>query len=90
MKPEVWKFKLYTYDLWSDGEGGMTVNDLYEQGVIEVKARTNPETGRYSVTDRQLNRAIGACGLSWDGDEEYTLYASDKRGNPACELRRVK
>jgi hypothetical protein len=44
----------------------------------------------YTISDRQLNRAIGARGLTWDGDDEYVLYAADRKGNPVCELRRVK
>lgn len=89
-KTEKLTFTLYTYDLWSDGEGGMEVNDVYYQGNIEVTARIDPRTGWHTITDRQLNRAIHARGLKWDGDEEYTLYAVTKKGTPACELRRIK
>jgi hypothetical protein len=90
MKPKKLRFALYTYDLWANDEGGMVVNDVYYQGEVEVKARLNPKTETYRITDRQLNRAINARGLSWDGDDDYTLYATDRKGNPACELRRVK
>jgi hypothetical protein len=90
IKIEKRHYELYTYDLWADGEGGLVVNDIYHQGMIEVNARLDPKTGIYSVTDRQLNRAVGARGLTWDGEEDYTLYATDRKGNPACELRRVK
>jgi hypothetical protein len=84
------RYELYTYDLWADGEGGMTVNDIYRQGVVEINAHLNPETGVYSFTDRQINRAIGARGLVWEGEDDHILYATDRKGNPACELRRVK
>lgn len=91
------QFVLFTYDLWSDGEGGKTVNDVYRQGKIEITAKlttynegTPYEFSKYYITDRQLNRAVGAQGLEWDGHEDDTLYATDKKGNPACELRRIK
>lgn len=90
------KFKLYTYDLWSDGEGGMSVNDVYYQGVIEVnlkKVVANAGTPREFISedtsDYALNRAVGGRGLTWEGEMDYILYATDKKGNPACELRRV-
>lgn len=90
-------YRLWTYDLWADGEGGFTVNDRYDQGLvaISVKGRrynvgTEHEFVSYSPTDRQLNQAIGERGLSWEGESEYTLYATDKRGNPACELVRER
>ena len=91
------QFMLYTYDLIGDGEGGLSVNDVYRQGKIEITARlhtwnegTPHEWCDYILTDRQLNRAIGGRGLTWEGEHDYTLYANDHRGNPACELRRIK
>lgn len=96
-KTQLQVYALYTYDLWSDGEGGMMVNDVYSQGKIEVRARlevfnegTEHESVRYWPTDRQLSRAVGGRGLTWDGEVEHTLYATDKKGNPACELRRME
>jgi hypothetical protein len=95
-KTKLRRFRLYTYDLWRDPEGGLSVNDVYQQGVIEVRAKLhtfNPGTPyeftEYRITDLQLNRALGARGLTWEGEDQYTLYASDKRGNPACELRNI-
>lgn len=84
MKKVKMVFKLFTYDLWADCEGGMSVNDVFPQGEITVNALPD-----FGPTDLQLNRAIGARGLSWDGEADYTLYATDRKGNPACELRRV-
>jgi hypothetical protein len=78
-------FQLFTYDLWADGEGGYTVNDVFPQGKITLRVRKGDEPSTY-----QLNRAVGGRGLTWDGEADYTLYASDRRGNPACELRRVQ
>lgn len=95
-KTKVMCFNLYTYDLWADGEGGMTVNDVYGQGKVEVRARrhdynvgTEHESHGYTLTDRQLNRAVGGQGLTWEGEVDPVLYATDRKGNPACELRRV-
>lgn len=84
MKSIMMTFQLFTYDLWADGDGGYSVNDVFRQGILTVKVKD----GDYP-TDRQLNRAIGARGLTWEGETDFTLYATDKRGNPACELRRV-
>lgn len=88
-------YRLWTYDLWSDGEGGLMVNDRYDRGLVTIRVKavtynagTPYEFTSYCPTDRQLNRAIGMRGLAWDGEEDYTLYAKDARGNPACELER--
>ena len=90
------RFKLYTYDLIADCEGGYSVNDVYPQGTITINVRpttVNPGTQWeaiiHSPSDRQLNQAIGARDLTWDGESDYTLYATDRKGNPACELRRI-
>jgi hypothetical protein len=84
-KRTTYVYKFYTYDLWSDGDGGMSVNDVYPQGEIEV-----PTDGD-EPTDLQLSRAVGGRGLEWDGESDCTLYATTKRnGNPACELRFVE
>lgn len=79
------KFRLYTYDLWSDCEGGKTVNDVYPGPEIEIEINL----AKGYPTNYQLNRAVGGRGLTWEGELEYTLYATDKRGDPACELRRL-
>jgi hypothetical protein len=95
-KTKRYRFVLFTYDLWSDGEGGKTVNDVYRQGEVEVVASLKQQTvggvtySSYTLTDRQLNRAIGARGLTWDGEEDYVLFATDRKGDPVCELRRVE
>lgn len=96
-KTKLMQFMLYTYDLWSDGEGGLSVNDVYRQGKIEITAKlvtfnegTQHEFSRYMLTDRQLSRAVGGRGLSWEGEDDHTLYATDRKGNPACELRRIE
>lgn len=91
------QFMLYTYDLIGDSDGVLSVNDVYRQGKIEITAKlvtfnegTPYEFSTYNLTDRQLNRAVGGRGLSWEGEQEYTLYATDRKGNPACELRRIE
>jgi hypothetical protein len=83
-KVKTFVYKFYTYDLIADGEGGRSVNDVYPQGEIEVRSRFS------HPTDRQLSRAVGGRGLSWDGENEGTLYANSRNGNPACELRYVR
>lgn len=90
-------FNLYTYDLWADGEGGLTVNDVYPQGTITINVRPKVYNDNspyrfvsHDPSDRQLNQAVGARGLTWDGECSQTLYAMDKKGNPVCELRRAR
>lgn len=96
-KTQLMVFALFTYDLVADSEGGMMVNDVYPQGKIEVRARlqthnegTEHECFSYWPTDRQLSRAVGGRGLTWEGDVESVIYANDRKGNPACELRRME
>ena len=88
-------YRLWTYDLWSGGEGGLMVNNRYDRGLVTIRVKaviyhvgTPHEHTSFVPTDRQLNRAVGVRGLTWDGEEDYTLYAEDARGNPACELER--
>lgn len=82
------KWQVVTYDLWSDGEGGLTVNDKRRSGVIHLLPDDD---------DRQMMRAI--CDLvGGDPDKLHvdnntdntggTIYILDNDGNPACELVR--
>lgn len=96
-KVRVQRYRLWSYDLWADGDGGMSVNDRYNEGIVEIKVKptvynegTEHEFISWEPTDSQLARVTGAKGCSWDGECEYTLYATCKRtGNPVCELERV-
>lgn len=96
-KTQLQVFDLWEYDLWPDGEGGKMVNDYFFCARITIRAKrktynagTEQEFTDYEITDRQLNRAIGLRGATWDGESEDTLYATDRQGDPLCELRRVK
>jgi hypothetical protein len=90
------KFFLYIYDLCPDGEGRMTMNDVYRYGEVEVIARLKQHTIEgvtypiYTFSDRQLNRAIGARGLTWDREDEDILFGLDSKGNVVCELSLVE
>jgi len=88
MKSEKMRFALYTYD--PCGDGGMMVDGLYYQRELEISVRIDPKIGAYTITDRILNRAIGERGLRWEGDEDYALYATNKKGEAVCKLRRIK
>lgn len=97
MKTKLMKFKLYKCRPCPDDIGTLHYTDENPQGEIAVRARlhifnegTVHQFSQYHITDRQLNFAIGARGLSWSGDLRHALYATDKKGNPACELRRIK
>lgn len=77
-------WRLYTYDLLPDGEGGKDVNDMYRRGVIEFKIKA----GANMPTERQVARAVGARSHTYDGDCDV-IYARDRRGDPSFELRRI-
>lgn len=78
------KFWLHTYDVWGNPEDGFWVNDRHmRQAVITIRCKDSP-------TNRQLSRAIGIRGAEWSGEDDYTLYATDKNsGEPLCELERI-
>ena len=96
MKTQIQQYKLWTYDVWGNARDGFEVNDRYGQGIITIRVKetiynqgTPQEFSDYSPTDLQLSRAVGACGLEWDGESDYTLYATCARsGKPVCELDR--
>ena len=90
------RFRLYTYDLIADAEGGCSVNDVYRKGIITLQVRPKVYNDNspyrfvaHEPSDRQLNQAVGVRGLTWDGESSHTLYANDRNGNPFCELRRL-
>ena len=94
MKTQKQTYTLWTYDVW-EGPDGPFVNDRYWQGEITVRVKgtlhkvgTPYEFTSFEPTNNQLNRAIGARGLEWDGEASYTLYAEDRHGKPVCELVR--
>lgn len=74
-------YRLYTYELWRDTEGGWTVNDVFRTPhTIKLQGQES---------DMSINRRLGMRGVTWDGDPEYVLYGEKKRnGSPAAELRR--
>jgi hypothetical protein len=75
------KFFLQTCDLWED---------TYIKRTIEVTARLDSASGIYRITDKQLNRAVGIPGLTWDGGEEDILSSHNRKGIPVYRLIRVK
>ena len=91
------RYQLWTYDIWGNARDGFEVNNRYKCGTIEIKCKlhvynagTDFEFADYSPTDLQLSRAVKpnkTIRLSWEGETEYTLYASNNRnGCPICEL----
>ena len=89
-------YEIYRYDVWGNARDGWEVNDVWRTHakihVICKRKRYNvgtpQEFSTYAPTDRQLNRALGARGLLWDGETEHTLFAARKRdGKPVGELR---
>lgn len=93
-KTQTQTYRLWTYDVWN-GPDGPFVNDRCKQQLVTLRVKgtvynagTEHEFTAFSPTDRQINRAIGAHGVRWNGEAEYTLYGSNARGTPVCELER--
>lgn len=90
MKTKTMTFKLYTYDVWGNSRDGFEVNDRYSNGMVTIRVKeskynvgTPQEFSSFHPTNLQLSRAVGAKGLEWDGESDYTLYAALKRnGRP--------
>lgn len=97
MPPEKQVYDVYNYELWSDGNSGKMVNDVFYSHQITLRVKpttynigTAHEFTDYSPTDLQLSRAVGLRGGTWGGESEHILYATDAKGDPCCELRRRK
>jgi hypothetical protein len=85
------RWQVVTYDLWADGEGGLTVNDKYRSGVVHLLADDNDRTMMQAICD-----LVGGDPDKLHVDQNTdntggTIYILDENGNPACELvREVK
>ena len=96
MATQLQTYRLWTYDVWN-GPDGPFVNDRFQQQLVTLRVRgtvynagTPHEFVSFNPTNRQINRAIGARGVKWDGDPEYTLYGNNAKGDPVCELVRER
>ena len=93
MKSKTRKFRLWTYDVWGNARDGFDVNDRYSHGTVEIVCKravfnvgTPHEFETFEPTDRQLSRAAGFKGVSWEGSDG-TFYAEVARnGRPVGEL----
>jgi len=85
VKHSAWQ--VVTYDLWSDGEGGLSVNDKFKSGTIYMAPTANEGDVLQQVCD-----LVGGDWkkLSFDNNtwSENVIYVLDENGNPACELVR--
>ena len=79
---ETYEYKVISYDVWGNARDGFEVNQAFNTGeTVHL-----PE----NASDRLINRRLGIRGVSWDGDEDYTLFGTLKRnGMPALQLERV-
>lgn len=89
-------YRLYTYDVWGNAKDGYEVNDVFEQGKVQIRCKlkvfnegTAHEFFDYDPTDAQLSFAVKPTKpVTWDGENEYTLRAErTSDGYPVCELR---
>lgn len=80
-------WQVVTYDLWADGEGGLTVNDKFKSGVVHLLP-----TDTERETLRKVCDLVGGdpSKLAFDHNTwtDNTIYVLDENGNPACELVR--
>lgn len=94
---ETMRFRLWTYDVWGNEEDGYEVNNRFSTGtVLEFKVKgtvqnagTPSEFIGYYLTSSRINRALGCTGVTWEGDNDFTVYGerpSDRY--PECELVR--
>lgn len=94
MKTKLRKFRLWTYDVWGNARDGFDVNDRYSHGHVEILCKrqvfnvgTPQEFETFEPTDRQLSRAAGFLGVTWDGNGDGAYYAEASRnGRPVGEL----
>lgn len=82
------KFELIEYDVWGNARDGFEVNQAFYTGKLV--------TIDLDMDDASINRSLaqqgvkGCKGIEWEGESDYTLYATLKRnGKPMGELRRV-
>ena len=69
------QYRLWTYDVWGNARDGFNVNDRYSHGIVSIVCKreqfnigTPNQFETYQPTDRQLSRAAGFLGVSWDGE----------------------
>jgi hypothetical protein len=82
------KYRVWTYDVWGNARDGFDVNDRRSQGTVEIRCKvevcnegTDREFASWSPSDRQLSRACGFRGVSWD-------MSSDPDDTVSCEVSR--
>lgn len=90
------KYRVRTYDVWGNARDGFDVNDRRSQGTVEIRCKlevfnpgTESEFATWTPTDRQLSRACGFRGVSWDrsGDPDYTIDCEVSRnGRPVGQV----
>lgn len=93
MKTKIRKYRLWTYDVWGNARDGFDVNDRYDHGYVTIackcevfNAGTPMEFTTYEPTDRQLSRAAGFKGVTWDGSEGSYYAEASRNGRPVGEL----
>src|SRR5678815_2845918 len=93
MKSKTRKFRIFTYDVWGNARDGFDVNDRYSHGLVEIRCKrevfnagTPHEFETFEPTDRQLSRASGFYGVSWDGSDGAFYAEANKNGRPVGKL----
>ncbi len=83
------KYQFCTYNLWrSDGEGGLVVNDVYYEVVIDFASVDDRHLFKFAKKTGLVDKQAKLIDFSADGDEE-TIYVKYK-GNPLFELRAIR
>lgn len=78
------QYQVIVYDVWGNEDDGYWVNAAYTTGCfIEVTDKDSC----YAINRRLGKIGFDSRGVIWDGEPEFGLYGTDRKGRPALELR---
>ena len=86
------KYELYTYDVWGNDDDGYEVNNVFSTGdFLELSGNESDSEIMEKLIDAGFANENAKGKISFEGESEYTLYASwECNMKPAFELRTVE
>jgi hypothetical protein len=91
MSDEINNWEFISYDLWADGEGGYSVNDMFPTGIVLHIDDWESDIGVIkALRDAGLfgSAIVNEDSIDVDGDEDV-IYINYEN-SPACELQRTR
>ena len=83
-------YRMYVYDLWADGEGGMTVNDVFQTDVVimipDPIVEKTSELITFLKNNGIIKKHVHNSKIEIHGEIGHTLYF-DYNGVPDFEMR---